>query len=166
MGKALGLIEVIGFSTAVEVADAMIKSADVILIGVEITKGNGFVTIKVSGDVGAVNAAVETGKAVADLFGKFISADSIARPHEAMHYVFIEKEKKIKGRTEPLDIEQREEETSIYEGAVPSGEMEEGNSTSLKSDELHSDVSEIGNEDTEKKVNNKVRKSRTKRTKQ
>lgn len=165
MGKALGLIEVIGFSTAVEVADAMIKSADVILIGVEITKGNGFVTIKVSGDVGAVNAAVETGKAVADLFGKFISADSIARPHEAMHYVFIEKEKKIKGRTEPLDIEQREEESSIDEGVVSSGEMEDGNNTYLKSDELHSDVSDIGNTEIEKKVNNKVRKSRTKRTK-
>lgn len=64
-----------------------------------------------------------------------------------------------------MDIEQREEESSIDEGVVSSGEMEDGNSTYLKSDKLHSDVSDIGNTEIEKKVNNKVRKSRTKRTK-
>jgi microcompartment protein CcmL/EutN len=80
MEKSLGLVEVTGLSSAVEAADAMVKAANVALIGLEPARGNGMMTIKVTGDVGAVKAAVEVGKAAALACSAFVSADVIARP--------------------------------------------------------------------------------------
>ena len=57
-GKSLGLIETVGMSAAVEAADAAMKSANVSLVGYELTKGGGMVTVKLEGEVGAINAAV------------------------------------------------------------------------------------------------------------
>ena len=56
-GKSLGLIETVGMSAAVEAADAAMKSANVSLVGYELTKGGGMVTVKLEGEVGAINAA-------------------------------------------------------------------------------------------------------------
>lgn len=84
MEKSLGLIEVRGLSSAIEVADCMVKTADVVLLGVEAARGNGMMTVKVNGNVGAVRAAVEAGKAKALFCKAFVSSDIIARPHESL----------------------------------------------------------------------------------
>ena len=81
MEKSLGLIEVRGLSSAIEVADCMVKAADVVLLGLEAARGNGVMTVKVNGNVGAVRAAVEAGTAKAILCKAFVSSDIIARPH-------------------------------------------------------------------------------------
>lgn len=80
MQEALGLIETKGFVGAVEAADAMVKSANVKLIGSE-KIGGGFVTVMVRGDVGAVKAAVDAGAAAAAQVGELVSTHVIARPH-------------------------------------------------------------------------------------
>jgi microcompartment protein CcmL/EutN len=77
---ALGLIETKGFVGAVEAADAMVKAANVTLVGKE-KVGGGFVTILVRGDVGAVKAATDAGAAAARKVGELISVHVIPRPH-------------------------------------------------------------------------------------
>ena len=62
MKQALGLVEIQGLSTAVVVADTMVKAANIQLLEIENTKGLGYMTIKIAGDVGAVNAAVSSGR--------------------------------------------------------------------------------------------------------
>lgn len=80
MKEALGLIETKGFVGAVEAADAMVKAANVRLLGKEKT-GSGLVTIMVRGDVGAVKAAVSAGSEAARRVGELVSAHIIPRPH-------------------------------------------------------------------------------------
>jgi len=80
-GQALGLVETIGLVAATEAADAMVKAASVHLISKQ-QVGGGFITILVSGDVGAVQAAVDAGRAAALGLGKVVSAHVIARPHD------------------------------------------------------------------------------------
>lgn len=80
MSQALGMIETIGFTAAVEAGDAMTKSANVELIGY--TKiGAGHVTVFVRGDVGAVKAAVDAGHVAAAAVGELKSCHVIPRPH-------------------------------------------------------------------------------------
>ena len=78
--EALGMVETKGFVGAVEAADAMVKSANVQLIGKEYI-GAGYVTIFVRGDVGAVKAATDAGAAAARRVGELISVHVIPRPH-------------------------------------------------------------------------------------
>ena len=80
MQEALGLVETKGFVGAVEAADAMVKSANVQLIGSE-KIGAGFVTVMVRGDVGAVKAAVDAGSAAAAKVGELVAKHVIPRPH-------------------------------------------------------------------------------------
>ncbi len=94
--KSLGLVEVIGLTNAIFVADAMVKTANVEVGDVEITRGFGYVTVKVLGDVGAVNAAVSAGKSVAMDLNKLVSAKVIARPHGDTDKVFLIDEAKNK----------------------------------------------------------------------
>src|SRR5512143_1273948 len=82
MNKALGLIETIGLVTAIEAADAAVKAANVTLLGYENTRGGGKITIKMAGDVGAVQAAVAAGVSAAQRIGKVYSHLVIPRPHE------------------------------------------------------------------------------------
>jgi ethanolamine utilization protein EutM len=77
---ALGLIETRGLIGAVEAADAMVKAANVILVGKEYI-GAGYVTVMVRGDVGAVKAATDAGAAAARRVGELISVHVIPRPH-------------------------------------------------------------------------------------
>ena len=81
MSEALGMIETKGLVGAIEAADAMTKSANVVLIGYE-KIGSGLVTVMVRGDVGAVKAAVDAGAAAASRVGELISTHVIPRPHE------------------------------------------------------------------------------------
>ena len=78
--EALGLVETKGFIGSVEAADAMVKAANVVLIGKEFI-GAGYVTVMVRGDVGAVKAATDAGAAAARRVGELISVHVIPRPH-------------------------------------------------------------------------------------
>ena len=78
--EALGLIETRGLVAAIEAADAMVKAANVTLIGSE-KIGSGLVSVMVRGDVGAVKAAVEAGGAAAARLGEVIATHVIPRPH-------------------------------------------------------------------------------------
>ena len=78
--EALGMVETKGFVGAVEAADAMVKAANVMLIGKEYI-GSGYVTVFVRGDVGAVKAATDAGAAAARRVGELISVHVIPRPH-------------------------------------------------------------------------------------
>jgi ethanolamine utilization protein EutM len=78
---ALGLIETKGLVGAIEAADAMVKAANVRLIGRE-QIGGGLVTVMVRGDVGAVKAATDAGAAAAGKVGEVVSVHVIPRPHE------------------------------------------------------------------------------------
>ena len=82
MGKseALGMIETKGLVGSIEAADAMVKAANVYLIGKEHV-GGGLVTVMVRGDVGAVKAATDAGAAAAQRVGELISVHVIPRPH-------------------------------------------------------------------------------------
>jgi ethanolamine utilization protein EutM len=77
---ALGLIETKGLVGSIEAADAMVKAANVRLIGKE-TIGGGYVTVMVRGDVGAVKAATDAGAAAAKRVGELVSVHVIPRPH-------------------------------------------------------------------------------------
>jgi ethanolamine utilization protein EutM len=79
--EALGLIETKGLVAAIEAADAMVKTANVVLTGKEFI-GAGYVTISVRGDVGAVKAATEAGAAAARRVGELVSVHVIPHPHE------------------------------------------------------------------------------------
>ncbi len=78
--EALGMIETRGLTAAIEAADAMVKSAEVTLIGTE-KIGSGLVSVMVRGDVGAVKAAVEAGSQAASLLGELVATNVIPRPH-------------------------------------------------------------------------------------
>lgn len=80
-GEALGLIETIGLAAAVEAADAAVKSANVELVGYELTRGGGMVTVKIVGDVGAVQAAVEAAAESARRVSQIWATHIIPRPH-------------------------------------------------------------------------------------
>ncbi len=80
MNNALGLIETKGLVGAIEAADAMVKAANVTLVGKEHV-GGGLVTVMVRGDVGAVKAATDAGAAAAQRVGELISVHVIPRPH-------------------------------------------------------------------------------------
>jgi microcompartment protein CcmL/EutN len=80
--QSLGLIEVRGLALAVEVADAMAKSAAIRLAGVEKTNGGGWMTIKVVGDVAAVKSALSTGAALAQVHDGLVSQTVLARADE------------------------------------------------------------------------------------
>ncbi len=79
-GDALGLIETRGLIGSIEAADAMVKAANVQLIGYE-QVGGGYVTVMVRGDVGAVKAATDAGAEAALRVGEVVSVHVIPRPH-------------------------------------------------------------------------------------
>ena len=79
--QALGMVETKGLVGAIEAADAMVKAANVHLIG-KVLVGGGLVTVMVRGDVGAVKAAVEAGGAAAKRVGELLSVHVIPRPHD------------------------------------------------------------------------------------
>ena len=79
--QALGMVETRGLVGSIEAADAMVKAANVHLIG-KVHVGGGLVTVMVRGDVGAVKAAVEAGGAAAKRVGDLLSVHVIPRPHD------------------------------------------------------------------------------------
>ncbi|MBV7271322.1 BMC domain-containing protein [Clostridium sp. PL3] len=86
MGAALGLIETKGLIASVEAADAMVKAANVELVG-KVQVGGGLVTIMVRGDVASVKAALDAGAVAAEKVGELISVHVIPRPHEEIELI-------------------------------------------------------------------------------
>jgi ethanolamine utilization protein EutM len=97
---ALGMVETRGLVGSIEAADAMVKAANVTLIGSEYT-GGGYVTVMVRGDVGAVKAATDAGAAAAKRVGELVSAHVIPRPHEEVEMILPQRTKgSFGGRSE------------------------------------------------------------------
>jgi microcompartment protein CcmL/EutN len=92
---ALGMIETKGLVGSIEAADAMVKAANVTLIGKEFV-GGGLVTVMVRGDVGAVKAATDAGAAAAKRVGELVSVHVIPRPHGDVGLILPEEKKEIK----------------------------------------------------------------------
>jgi len=88
--EALGMVETRGLVGAIEAADAMVKSANVVLVGKD-QIGAGLVTVMVRGDVGAVKAAVEAGSAAAGRVGELVSTHVIPRPHNDVERILPQK---------------------------------------------------------------------------
>ena len=89
--NALGMVETKGLVGANEAADAMVKAANVTLIGKQ-QVGAGLVTVMVRGDVGAVKAATDAGAAAAENVGELISVHVIPRPHSEVEVILPHKE--------------------------------------------------------------------------
>ena len=83
---ALGMVETRGLVGSVEAADAMVKAANVVLVGREYI-GAGFVTVMVRGDVGAVKAATDAGAAAARRVGELVSVHVIPNPHQEVERI-------------------------------------------------------------------------------
>ena len=86
MNIALGMIETRGLVAAIEAADAMVKAANVTLIG-KVHVGSGLVAVMVRGDVGAVKAATDAGAAAAERIGELVSVHVIPRPHAEVEFI-------------------------------------------------------------------------------
>jgi len=89
---ALGMVETKGLVGAIEAADAMVKAANVTLIGSEYV-GGGYVTVMVRGDVGAVKAATDAGAAAAKRVGELASVHVIPRPHNDVEMILPQNSK-------------------------------------------------------------------------
>ena len=83
---ALGMVETKGLVGAIEAADAMVKAANVVLVGQEYI-GSAYVTVMVRGDVGAVKAATDAGAAAARRVGELVSVHVIPRPHSEVEKI-------------------------------------------------------------------------------
>ena len=88
---AIGMIETKGLVASIEAADAMVKAANVTLIGKE-TVGGGLITVLIRGDVGAVKAATEAGAEAAKRVGELISVHVIPRPHGEVNAILPDHE--------------------------------------------------------------------------
>ncbi len=87
MGEALGMIETRGLVGLIEAADAMVKAANVTLVGWE-KIGSGYVTVLCRGDVAAVKAATDAGASAARKVGELIAVHVIPRPHANLEEIF------------------------------------------------------------------------------
>ena len=85
---ALGMVETRGLTASIEAADAMVKSANVTVVGT-VRIGSALVTTMVCGDVGAVTAAVESGCAAAAAVGEVVACHVIPRPHDEVHGILL-----------------------------------------------------------------------------
>lgn len=96
--SALGLVETKGLAALMEASDAMLKAANVTMIGWD-KAGSGLVTSFVTGDVAAVKAAVDSGAAAASRVGEVVGVHVIPRPHDDIHAMYPQSAKASKGKT-------------------------------------------------------------------
>lgn len=156
MKEALGLVETRGLSTAVLVADTMVKTSNVNIIDIENTKGLGYMTIKISGNVGAVNAAVTAGRQIALENNAFVSAKVIPRPSNYIEGTFCQPKKEEtepKNEDNPSENEFSEKTSDSKIVEVASSEpkiMELENKVETKSQEIE-ELKEVKKEVKEEK---------------
>jgi len=113
MGNSLGYIEVVGMLGAIEACDTAVKAANVELIGCELTKGGGMVTIILKGNVGAVKAAVDAAVASVERITLVVSHTVIARPSKELNKIILDqpfgtKKKEIKKEIKEIEKEIKE----------------------------------------------------------
>ena len=84
---AIGMIETVGLAAGIEAADVCVKSANVTLIGYELTKGNGMTVVKIEGNVGAVKAAIEAATVAASKISSVFSTKVIPRPSNSIDFL-------------------------------------------------------------------------------
>ena len=121
--QALGMIETKGLIGAIEAADAMTKAANVTLIGKE-KVGSGLITVMITGDVGAVKAAVDAGAAAAEQVGHLVGVHVIARPHDEIENI-LKKEIVEKEVIEETIIEVVEEISEVIPDIISEEIIEE-----------------------------------------
>lgn len=109
MNEALGMIETKGLIGSIEAADAMVKAANVKLVGKTLV-GGGLVTVMITGDVGAVKAATEAGAAAAQRVGELVSVHIIPRPHNEIATILPD--------TKPTEIDKSEKSPTSKEPTV------------------------------------------------
>ncbi|MEH7336137.1 BMC domain-containing protein [Neobacillus drentensis] len=97
---ALGMIETKGLVASIEAADAMVKAANVHLVG-KVHVGGGIVTVLVRGDVGAVKAATDAGAAAANRVGEILSVHVIPRPHNELEIILPQIPTAVPSESEP-----------------------------------------------------------------
>lgn len=147
MKQALGLVEISGLSTAVVVADTMVKAANVRLLEIENTKGLGYMTIKIVGDVGAVNAAVNAGKQIGTTNGKLVSWKVIPRPSEYVDQTFCCPDPPVPPSPPKKEAqEQTEAEVEVKAETVEevkAGEPEETGLEEIAPEDMEQDATEL-----------------------
>lgn len=149
--RSLGLIETVGLTAAVEAADAAVKSANVQLIGYENSRGGGYITVKIEGDVGAVKAAVDAAKIAAARVGRIVSAHVIPRPSEAVHEVFRSSDKMKEigvAKAEAAPVEQPQQ-TVIEEASEEESTVEVEATAALEAEEEPVAATEVVAEEAE-----------------
>ena len=128
--ESLGLLEVAGLLGAITASDAMVKVANVRLVGIEKAKGSGWMTVKVAGDVAAVDAAVQTGVAITTGMNLYVAHKVIPRPAEglveAFNEDFKEQPAKLSVEIEPVKEVVKEEPNKDVKDDVKAGSQENG----------------------------------------
>lgn len=128
--ESLGLLEVAGLLGAISASDAMVKAANVRLVGIEKAKGSGWMTVKVAGDVAAVDAAVQTGVAITTGMNLYVAHKVIPRPAEglveAFNDDFKEQPAKLSVEIEPVKEVVKEEPNKDGNDDVKHGSQENG----------------------------------------
>ncbi len=127
--ESLGLLEVAGLLGAISASDAMVKAANVRIVGIEKAKGFGWMTVKVAGDVAAVDAAVQTGIAITKGMNLYVGSDKvIPRPAEglveAFNEDFKEQSAKVSVEIEPVKAVVKEESTKVVKDDAKDGSKE------------------------------------------
>lgn len=146
MISSLGLIEVVGLVGAIEAGDTAVKAANVRLIGLELTKGGGMVTVKIEGEVSAVTAAVEAGVMAAERLTTVVSKLVIARPSVEVGEMVEPTEK-----TEEV-VEEKIEEKKVEEVKETTEEEKKDKTPSEKvKEEVVQETVEATNKKTKKK---------------
>nr|WP_312577229.1 BMC domain-containing protein [Sedimentibacter sp.] len=115
---SLGIIETIGLAAAVEAADVCVKSANVTLVGYELSKGDGMTVVKIEGDVGAVKAAIEAAQISAAKVNKVVSAKIIPRPSTQID-MLIRNTDTVGLEHDDAKSEEIKEETVEVDSAIP-----------------------------------------------
>lgn len=128
--ESLGLLEVAGLLGAITASDAMVKAANVRLVGIEKAKGSGWMTVKVAGDVAAVDAAVQTGVAITTGMNLYVAHKVIPRPAEGLVEAFNDdfKEQPVKLSVEIESVKEvvKEEPNKDGNDDVKHGSQENG----------------------------------------
>lgn len=120
--QSLGLIETQGLAAAVEAADAAVKSANVKLVGYELTRGGGWTTVKIVGDVGAVKAAVQAASVAASKVNRIVSTHVIPRPSQSLETLVFNANTV---GTEPQDGSQAAPKAAKSAPTAPKAEVKE-----------------------------------------
>lgn len=148
--SALGVIETVGLVAAIEAADTGVKAANVKLLGYELTKGHGLVTVKFAGDVGAVKAAVEAGSVAAAKVNKVWSTVVIPRPHDEIEKMIINSDtvgnfkETEKSENEDIEVEDNSE--------VEDTEVEESSEVKKVEEVINKELTEEIEEETKEEL--------------